>query len=224
MVRISPLVLGASLIAEAQGAITWGVAGEKESCTAYCNKRNEVCTPGSWPADAYQMLRIAVASDHTKCTNVKLSQDKHAPSVTTRGADTDCEYNLEVGPNAPTCAVRPPTAAVRRFCACSPSGLRWYPGLEGQSCTDTCRVQGGICGDEVDVWPTSQDALKAVVSYIPGLNCKKHQVGSASFNPSFGEDGTCYWNSNTAGETAFCEAADWTNSNQKRICPCWNVE
>jgi len=223
MMRTTPLVLGAALVAEAQAALTWGVAGAGESCTAYCNQRNEVCTPGSWPTDAYQMLRIAVASDHTQCTNVKLSQDTHAPAVTTTsGGETDCGYNLEVGSKAPSCSVSPPTGT-KRFCACSASGLRWYPGMDGQSCTDTCRVKGGICGDEASVWPKTQAALQTVASYM-GVNCKKYEAGTASFNPSFGADDTCYWGSTAAGTTSFCHSADWTNSNQKRICPCWNVE
>lgn len=223
MVRISALVVGASLVAEVQAAITWGVAAASESCTAYCNQRNEVCTPGSWPTDAYQMLRIAVASDHTQCTNVKLAQDTHAPCVTSSGpGETTCKYNLEVGPKAPSCSVSPPSGS-RRFCACSPQNLRWYPGLVGQSCTDTCRVKGGICGDEASVWPSTQAAMSTVASYM-GLTCKKYQAGSASFNPSFGTDNTCHWGSTTTGQTPFCHSADWTNSNQKRMCPCWNVE
>jgi len=214
------LVVGAALVAQVHASVAWGLAGAGQSCTAYCNQQNQACTPGHWPTDAYQMLRVAIAVDRTECTNVKLSKDVHAPSVTA-GTDTDCHYNLEVGSSAPSCAQAPP-AGTQRFCPCSDMGLRWYLASEGQSCTDACRVKGGICGDEASVWPNTEDSLANVMSYV-GASCSKHEAGSAAFNPSVSSDGTCHWGSTAAGQTAFCAAADWTNSHQKRVCPCWDA-
>lgn len=216
------LALSAILATEVSSAVTWSLGGVGQSCTAYCNQINQACTPGHWPSDAFQLLRVAIASDQTKCTNVKVSTDEHAPSV--RGVATgvtDCEYNLEVSSQS-SCAKVPPSGE-QRFCPCSPSGLRWYLGTEGQSCRDTCRVRGGVCGDEASVWPETQDALETVVSYI-GHECTTKRPGEASFNPSVGADGTCYYGSAANSKKAFCDAADWTNSNQRRICPCWDVE
>jgi len=198
------------------------LAGSGQSCTSYCNQENQACTPGHWPIDAFQLLRVAIAVDGQKCTNVRLSKHVYAPAVSdSASGPTDCYYNLDVGSTAPTCAEAPP-AGTRRLCPCSQSGLQWFLASEGQSCRNACRARGGICGDETTVWPTTPESMSTVGSYI-GVTCHTTKAGTASFNPSIGNDGTCHWGSSASGQAPFCDAVDWTNSQQKRICPCWDA-
>merc|ERR1711920_193528 len=115
--------------------------------------------------------------------------------------------------------------STKRFCACAKVGVQWFVADKGQSCTDTCHARGGICGDEDQVWPTSADTLESIASYA-GITCQSKQSGSESFSPSISDDGTCYWGNDpssadqaVAKKKPFCAATDWTNSQQKRICP-----
>lgn len=216
------VLLCAAIAQHAGATVTWGLAAAGQSCTAHCNRRNQVCTPGHWPSDAFQLLRVAIAVDHTECANVKLTKDDHAPSVISSGGKNDCHYNLERGPIESACTTVPPKGA-RRFCPCSASGLHWLLAGEGQSCEDSCRQGGGVCGNEPEVWPKTQDALATVASYM-GINCNTHKAGTAGYHPAMSRDGTCHWASSDAGQTPFCDASDWTNSELKRICPCWDIE
>lgn len=215
-------VLSLAMLEGVHSSVTWGLADKDQSCTAYCNEKNMACTPGHWPVDAFQLLRVTIAVDHTQCANVRLSTDAAAPAIN----GEDCLYNLGVGgTSAPSCAAK--DANAQRLCPCSTTGLHWVLSEVGQSCTYACSARGGVCGDEGSVWPTTKEAMNNVMSYV-GRTCKPDTQGSTGgtngFNPSIGKDDTCYWGSETPNQAPFCAAADWTDSQQQRLCPCWDVQ
>jgi len=211
------LLIGATTTFRAHAEWTWGLAPTGQSCTAYCNTKNQACVPGDWPADSFKILKIAVAVGETTCVNVKQEFQGYSPALHP-GADTNCTYNPGVGAQASSCgAVH---ASVQRFCPCSPLGVRWFLANVGQSCRDHCRTRGGVCGDEALVWPTTKGALSNVAATVE-RKCADTQVGTTGVDPSISGDGVCHVGNNES--PPFCDAADWKNSNKRRFCPCWDV-
>lgn len=219
-VGILGCLLCIACVPEVSSTVTWGLAAASISCTAYCNNNDEACVPGHWPKNAFDMLRVAVTVENMECVNVTLSSDAKAPYAKTVGDETVCVYNNEVGTNMPSCSAASDDDS-RRFCACAQVGLQWFVADKGQSCTDACHARGGICGDEDSVWPTTDTALDSIASYA-GITCHTKEAGANSFNPSQGDDDTCYYGSSS--QKPFCSASDWTNARQKRICPCWDAQ
>lgn len=173
------------------------------------------------------MLQVAITDDDVTCVNVKLPETNPAdpnkdaaPYYTTAG---DCVYNTALGNNAPSCSAEP-AATSKRFCPCAKTGLQWFKAGAGQSCTDACQARGGICGDQADVWPKDEPALKAILPYIDGIKCEStNHKGDSSFSPSIASDGKCYYATDDTAKQPFCDATDWKQTGATRICPCWDV-
>jgi len=195
---------------DASGA-AW--CGELAARNEKCNKNIVFFFNGHSKIDACHCVKAGETCDNTYANQKELADMAKAKA---EAGVYQCTNSNVWQREAPTTTTPPPTPAPTEPPPYK-GKVYWTKGSAGTNCMTVC---GGKSQCIETIWPSSEQAFKAVVKKVPSASCSSVDAGDWAVNP--GEyvefDNVCYWkHDNPETKYARCDRSHYAVA---RYCPC----